>query len=178
MSHQGNWEPKFILGYLDSAALRRFYEEQCDADYIKNNGNHEFLISSSGGDVGVMLSMFDGIRMAKADTIGSGLLQSAAAVLLQAGRVRKLSRNGLLLFHEPKATESDANKPKVSDQEWTLFSHMVGLVADRTGLSIPEAHDLFDGKFINATRALQLNLIDEIIELSVIPVYQENNRDI
>lgn len=167
-----NWEPKFILGYLDNAALRYFYEAQCDQEYIDDIGKHEFLISSSGGDVGVMLSMYDGIRLAKANTIASGLLQSAAAVLFQAGKVRKMSRNSLLLFHEPKATQTDANGPKVSDQEWTLFSHMIGLVADRTGLSLPETHDLFDGKFINAERAIQLNLADEIIELPVIPVYQ------
>jgi ATP-dependent protease ClpP protease subunit len=152
--------------------LRRFYEDQCDQEYI-DSGNHEFLISSSGGDVGVMLAMYDGIRIARGNTIGSGLLQSAAAVLFQAGKVRKLSRNALLLFHEPKATQSDANGPKVSDQEWTLFSHMVGLVVDRTGLSLPEAHDLFDGRFINAERAIQLNLADEIIELPTVPVYHQ-----
>lgn len=168
-----NWEPKFILGYLDSAALRRFYEDQCDVEYTEAKNDHEFFISSSGGDVGVMLSMYDGIRLAGANTIGSGLLQSAAAVLFQAGKVRKISRNALLLFHEPKASEADAAKPKVSDQEWTLFSHMVGLVADRTGLSLPETHDLFDSQFINAERAIQLNLADEIIELPVVPVYHQ-----
>lgn len=176
-----NVQPQPILGELDHNTLAAFYQEL--RDVVSENPSasmkgREFLISSPGGDVGVMLSLFDHIRLNGGITIGSGLLQSAAAVLLQAGKVRRMMRNSLLLFHEPKAVSAPGmNEPKIPDQEWTLHTHLVGLIADRTGMNEIEAYDLFDGKFINPERALNLNLIDEIVELPVIPVYREGQAN-
>ncbi len=171
-------QPQPILGQFTEDTLKIFYEELRDIDTIRSGKGRQFMISSPGGDVGVMLAMHDQIRLNEGVTIGTGLLQSAAAVLLQAGKVRKMTRNGLLLFHEPEAIlQPGATEPKIPDQEWTLHTHLVGLVADRTGMSEIEAYDLFDGKFINPERAINLNLIDEIIELPVIPVYKEGYFD-
>lgn len=176
-----NVQPQPILGVLDENVLVNFYQEL--RDVVSENPSasmkgREFVISSPGGDIGIMLSMFDQIRLNEGITIGSGLLQSAAAVLLQAGKVRRMTRNSLLLFHEPTPVENKDSKIKaIPDQEWTLHTHLVGLIADRTGMNQIEAYDLFDGKFINPERALNLNLIDEIVELPVIPVYREGQAN-
>ncbi len=179
-----NVEPKFIIGEINAQLLQDFFAREADPESIRYRGHREYLISSPGGDIGYMLAMFDQIRLSEASTIAAGVLQSAAAVLLQAGKVRKMTRNGLLLFHEPEKKKFVANpgaeteqvEEKIPDLEWTLYTHIVGLVADRTGMSKIEAYDLFDGRFINAERAKNLNLIDEIIELPVIPVYHENEN--
>ncbi len=178
-----NVQPQPILGRLNEEALKEFYQELREnvLDHRTTNFDRQFLISSPGGDIGVMLAMYDQIRQTAGITIGTGLLQSSAAVLLQAGTVRKMTRNSLLLFHEPAKVEQRKDLPgglvqvvtEIPDQEWTLHTHLVGLVADRTGMSEIEAYDLFDGRFINPERAKNLNLVDEIIELPVIPVYKE-----
>lgn len=181
-----NVQPQPILGRLNEEAMNKFYEELREnvwegTSVQRTNHGRQYLISSPGGDIGVMLAMYDQIRQTEGDTIGTGLLQSSAAVLLQAGKVRKMTRNSLLLFHEPARKEQKKELPggiveiinEIPDQDWTLHTHLVGLVADRTGMSEIEAYDLFDGKFINPERAKNLNLIDEIIELPVIPVYKE-----
>ena len=177
-----NVEPKFIVGQIDEKIANHFFQNLVDPEYVQAS-EKQFLISSPGGDVGYMLSMFDQIRIMGATTIGSGILQSAAAVLLQAGKIRKMTRNSLLVFHEPEKRKTvlpavDGRKEKVVEEipqkDWTLYTHLVGLVADRTGMSEIEAYDIFDGKFITPEKAKTLNLIDEIIDPKVIPVYQPN----
>jgi ATP-dependent protease ClpP protease subunit len=177
--------PQMILGKIDERALQSFYDEIRDLDPLVNQIGRPFLISSPGGDIGVMLAIYDQIRLTRGITTGTGLLQSSAAVLLQAGTVRRMTRNSLLLFHEPARVKQEKELPggiveivnEIPDQEWTLHTHLVGLVADRTGMSEIEAYDLFDGRFINPERAKNLNLVDEIIDLPVIPVYKEGYFD-
>jgi ATP-dependent protease ClpP protease subunit len=130
----------------------------------------EVVISSPGGDIGSMLALFDAIRLREITVTGTGLLQSAAAVLLQAGKIRAMTRNSLLLFHEP---EKDRQTGEISDSKWSLHGHLVELVVDRTGMSQIEGHDLFDGLFINPERAKNLNLIDRIVNPKQIPIYEQ-----
>lgn len=169
---------KFIVGPIDAQSLQKFWDDLSDPESLRRQYNQEFIISSPGGEIGYMLSMFDQIRLTEGITIATGLLQSAAAVLLQAGKVRRMTRNSLLLFHEPEATETlPSGEKKIPDRAYTLHTHMAELVADRTGMSQIEAYDVFDGRFINPEKAKQLNLIDEIIELPVIPIYQPEVTD-
>ncbi len=114
----------------------------------------DLVISSPGGDIGLTLGLFDVIRMREINTHVVGLAQSAAAVLLQAGKLRTMTDASLLQFHAPDET--------VTDCQFRLYTQLVEMVSQRTGLHISEAHGLFDNKFITANRALELGLIDEI----------------
>jgi ATP-dependent protease ClpP protease subunit len=114
----------------------------------------DVVISSPGGDIGLTLGLFDVIKFQGINTHVVGLAQSAAAVLLQAGKRRTMTNSSLLMFHAPEENCTDA--------EFRLYTQLVEMVVQRTGLNIAEGHDLFDNKFINANRALELNLIDEI----------------
>jgi len=116
----------------------------------------DVVISSHGGDTGLTYGMFDVIKHQEINTHVVGLAQSAAAVLLQAGKWRTMTNSSLLLFH--RAEEG------VSDQEFRLFTQLVEMAAQRAGLPFIEAIGMFDDKFINANRALELGLIDEIAE--------------
>lgn len=116
----------------------------------------DVVICSPGGDVGCAFGMFDVIKFNGIKTHIVGMAQSAAAVLSQAGSWRTMTNSSLLLFHSP---------PEGSpDQAWRCHTQLAEMVAQRTGLSYPEALGLFDDKFIDANRALELNLIDEIAE--------------
>lgn len=116
----------------------------------------DVVISSPGGDIGLVYGMFDVIRFKNMHTHVVGLAQSAAAVLLQAGTWRTMTNASLLMFHAPEEN--------CTDSEFRLYTQLVEMVSQRVGCNIAEAHDLFDNKFVNANRALELGLIDEIAE--------------
>jgi ATP-dependent protease ClpP protease subunit len=149
--------------------------------YADSTAPH-LTICSHGGDISYMLAMFDCARVRGVNTSAFGIVQSAAVVLLQAGTVRYMARNALLKFHAPEAvptlikdpqTNETRTEDKIPDDDWLLYTLMVGLIADRTGMHEVEVHGLYDGNFINAQRALELNLIDKIVEAPVIPVYHD-----
>lgn len=117
---------------------------------------NDVVISSPGGDIGLTYGMFDVIKFNGLSTHVVGAAESAAAVLLQAGALRTMTNSSVLQFHVPEE--------KCSDVEMRLVSQLVEMVAQRTGLAVPEAWGLFDGKIISANQALEFNLIDEIAE--------------
>ena len=129
----------------------------------------DVVISSPGGDIGLTYGMHDVIKFKDIHTHVVGLAQSAAAVLLQAGTWRTMTNASLLMFHAPEE--------KCTDAEFRLYTQLVEMVAQRTGCNIAEAHDLFDNKFINANRALELNLIDEIMEDAEVMRWSRNGRN-
>lgn len=116
------------------------------------------FISSVGGDIGIMLGIADGISNNNMKTTAVGLVQSAAAILLQAGIVRSMTKRSLLRFHAPEEVDG-----KIPEAVWALHSFMADILSQRTGVALIEAHDFFDNKFITPQRALELNLIDEIV---------------
>lgn len=128
----------------------------------------DVVISSPGGDIGLTYGMFDVIKFKDMYTHVVGLAQSAAAVLLQAGKWRTMTNASLLMFHSPAEDCSDA--------DFRLYTQLVEMVAQRTGMNIAEAHDLFDNKFINANRALELGLIDEIAEDAKVMRWTKDGR--
>jgi ATP-dependent protease ClpP protease subunit len=129
----------------------------------------DVVISSPGGDIGLTYGMHDVIRFKEIDTHVVGLAQSAAAVLLQAGTWRTMTNASLLMFHSPAENCTDA--------EFRLYTQLVEMVSQRTGLHIAEAHDLFDNKFITANRALELGLIDEIAEDAKVMRWTRDGRN-
>jgi ATP-dependent protease ClpP protease subunit len=129
----------------------------------------DLVISSPGGDIGLTYGMFDVVAFKDIHTHVVGLAQSAAAVLLQAGTWRTMTNSSLLMFHSP--TE------ECPDAEFRLYTQLVEMVAQRSGMNIAEAHDLFDNKFINANRALELNLIDEIAEDAEVMRWTRDGRN-
>lgn len=144
----------FILaGEIDKDVAADFFDYALDC-----RRQTEVIISSPGGDIGLMLGMYDIIQKKRWSTLGVGLIQSAAAILFQAGSKRVLAPNALLLFHEP------AKQPNgdFSDQDWYLFTKLVELVQLRTGRATIETHDLFDNKPMSAQRAVEVGLADEI----------------
>jgi len=141
-------EPFIITGEIDARVTNNFLSLAA-AKIIT-----DVVICSPGGDIGAMFGMFDVIRMQGINTHVVGMAQSAAAVLSQAGHKRTMTNASLLLFHGPEEN--------VSDRDFRLYTQMAEMVSQATGLAIPEAHGLFDGMFINANKAQQLGLIDEI----------------
>jgi ATP-dependent protease ClpP protease subunit len=84
-----------------------------------------------------------------------GLAQSAAAVLLQAGKWRTMTKSSLLMFHGAEEGATPAER--------RLVEQLVEMVSKRTGMSVKKVRGLFNNHtFIKAHRALEVGLIDEI----------------
>jgi ATP-dependent protease ClpP protease subunit len=136
----------YVIGEINSQLALPFFR---DARRIT-----DVLISSPGGDIGLTLGMFDIAQSHGMRTHVAGLAQSAAAVLLLAGKWRTMTKNSLLMFHAP---EEDATQAVLQ-----LAEQLAEMVVKRVGMSDTEGRRLFDNAFINANRALELGLIDEI----------------
>jgi hypothetical protein len=154
-------KPCILLGVIDEDFAGVFY------DWIENgwfamSGYAELAICSPGGDIGLMIGMYDQIIQRDIPTVALGVVESAAAVLFLAGHTRYMYPNSMLLFREPKHPEGSAD---MTDPDWYLHTKMVAMIVQRTGMDLIEAHDLFDGKFISAERALELGLCDKILNL-------------
>ena len=143
-----------LFGEIDPEYVSHFYQ------WLPYRGDGSLIISSCGGDVGLMIALYDAIIENDIPTVGVGILQSAAAVLFQAGSKRSMYPNAMLMFHE---MERDKTTDDMPDREWYLQTKMAGMICQRTGMTKPEAHDLFDGKFIETPRAIELGLCDEML---------------
>ncbi|MGA7855445.1 MAG: ATP-dependent Clp protease proteolytic subunit, partial [Candidatus Acidiferrales bacterium] len=91
-----------ITGEITPQVAERFFyltEEEQITDIV---------ISSPGGDIGLVYGMFDVAKFKDMHTHVVGLAQSAAAVLLQAGTWRTMTNSSLLMFHSPEENCPDA----------------------------------------------------------------------
>jgi hypothetical protein len=153
-------KPLILLGKIDDVFAERFYD-WIEESHFKLGGFPELCISSRGGDPGLMIGMYDQIIQRDIPTVALGIVESAAAVLFLAGHTRAMYPNSMLIFHE--VTHPDS--ADFTDPEWYVHTKMVAMIVQRTGMSLIEAHDLFDGKFISAERAVELGLCDKILNL-------------
>lgn len=69
----------------------------------------EFLINSSGGDLNTMLGLYDYLKLSKLNIITKvfGQASSAALLLFLLGKKREISKNSVILLHEPFVLEKD-----------------------------------------------------------------------
>ena len=133
----------YVVGEITAQLALPFFQ---DAKRIT-----DVMISSPGGDIGLTLGMFDIAQSHGMRTHVAGLAQSAAAVLLQAGKRRTMTTNSLLMFHGAEEGATPA--------EIRLVEQLVEMVAKRAGTSVRRTRALFNHNFIKADRALELGLI-------------------
>lgn len=148
-----------LLGDINPAMADRFYRWL----YGPDTGDRELLLSSRGGDVGLMTGMYDTLIEYDIPTVAAGIVQDEAAVLFLAGAKRAMYPNAMLRFTEPPLDKVvHSLNQKAADENWFILTKLIALVNQRTGMDLADAHDLFDGKYIETQRALALGLCDEI----------------
>jgi len=84
-------KPFYVIGEITPRIAFPFFRDAARITDVE--------ISSPGGDIGLTLGMFDVAYSRKMNTHVVGLAQSAAAVLLQGGKWRTMTKNSLLMFH-------------------------------------------------------------------------------
>lgn len=134
----------------------------------------EFVISSEGGQVTDMFSIYDVMRdvskIYEIGTTGIGKIMSAGVLLLSAGTIgkRKAGRNCRFMIHQI----SSGNYGQLEDLENNLKeaqwyqSRYIEELCSRTKFSKEKIKEIFKLKidyFFDAAQALKFGLIDEII---------------
>ena len=131
----------------------------------------EIVFSSPGGDVLAGLTLFDYIKQAQmaghiVTTSTLGMAASMAAILLQAGDVRKMSKESYLLIHEV-SFGAGGKIGEMEDLEGffkKMQTRIVKIFTARSKMTPAEFMKRWRRKdwFIDSDEAFKLGLVDEI----------------
>ena len=156
-----------LLGYNGGKILASKEDLEDDVDI-------EFFICSGGGAVNDMFSVYDLMRVVKANrdiaTFGYGKVYSAAVLLLASGTPGKryISRNTRVMLHHCSADIGGTHASiRSSFKELKkLEAKMVQEISDYSNLDVSEIYELFStntDKYFSAKQALEMGLVDKII---------------
>ena len=134
----------------------------------------EFFISSSGGSVSEMFTVYDLMCLVKNNrdipTFGYGKIASAAVPLLAAGTEGKryIAKNARLMIHHcSSALGGPVPNVRNSLQELNKVEEMmVQAIARHTNLSVSEIYNIMSrntDEYFSAEEALEMGIVDKII---------------
>jgi len=141
---------------------------------LEDDEDIEFFISSGGGSVNDMFSVYDLMRVVKANrdiaTFGYGRVYSAAVLLLAAGTPGKryLAKNTRVMIHHCSSNASGTH-PDIRanfDELKKVEDMMVEALAEHSALSVGEIYNIMSrntDEFFSAEDALEMGLVDKII---------------
>ena len=141
---------------------------------LESDEDIEFFISSGGGSVNDMFSVYDLMRVVKGNrdiaTFGYGRVYSAAVLLLAAGTPGKryLAKNTRVMIHHCSSNASGTH-PDIRanfDELKKVEDMMVEALAEHTALSVGEIYNIMSrntDEFFSAEDALEMGIVDKII---------------
>jgi ATP-dependent Clp endopeptidase proteolytic subunit ClpP len=168
-NHRYTFDTQVNLNTVNTCLdVLKFWEKNDDTP-----GEIEFVIVSPGGDIYAGLYLFDYIQTMrrkgwKFTTIAYGIAASMGGILLQAGDVRAMAAESLLLIHE--ASTWTAGKPGEIEDDMERIKkwqeRIVDLFVKRSGGKITATKFKAGWKrkdwWLTSDEALALGLIDEI----------------
>lgn len=143
--------------------------------HLRSVGCPEVLITidSSGGDSDMGHSIYNVIKMYKGNTVGisTDSVHSAASMILQACKVRKMTTHAKMIIHNPSrmyvSLDILESTKKLAELKKDLRSYQRSLIdcyVLRTGKSEKEIkNQLSKNQPMTAEQALSWKLIDEIV---------------
>ena len=147
---------------------------QPDKEAMEGLPDIEFFISSAGGSVSDMFSIYDLMRLVKPNrdiaTFGYGKIYSAAVLLLAAGTKGKrfIAQHARLMIHHC-ATNASGPHPTIRcnyNELKAVEEMMVQEIAKNSQLSVGDIYNMMSGntdKYFSADEALEMGLVDGII---------------
>jgi ATP-dependent Clp protease protease subunit len=178
-------EDELALSAPKTVALIKLYgtvnEDRCEdvidqmLRYVYTGGDLiQFMISTHGGLVSEMFSVYDIMRVAREDaiitTLGLGKVMSAGVLLLAAGTkgYRQIGANCQIMIHSLKAEQGGYISTMNNDLEHlkSLEERYIRALSKETNMSKKYIRKLFDKKldvFLTAEEAVDLGIADEII---------------
>ena len=141
---------------------------------LEDDEDIEFFISSGGGSVNDMFSVYDLMRVVKVNrdiaTFGYGRVYSAAVLLLAAGTPGKryIAKNTRMMIHHC-SSNAGGTHPDIRanfDELKKVEDMMVKELAANSSLSVGEIYNIMSrntDEFFSAADALEMGLVDKII---------------
>ena len=133
----------YLMGGIDDDQARQFIILLNFLDNIAKEPIR-ILLSSDGGSEEAGYAIYDAIKLARNPVLidGIGMVASMAAVILQAGDVRRLSQNSVYMIHHGSMSMPDhVEQDKVMAISRLIETNNVKyhtLMANRTGLAMAE----------------------------------------
>ncbi len=163
------------LELYDTILGERYYPEQSGttAADVRNflddlTGDIDVRINSRGGDVGAALAMTNRLKDYKGGTVTTivdGYAFSAAGVVAQAGKVRKICNGGIFMIHNPRMypeIKSLADLESVKNN-WLTHQNSILSIFKERGVDIDEAKKMMEKEtFLSAEDAVKAGFFDEI----------------
>ncbi len=123
------------------------------------------ILNSYGGEVCQALAIIEEIQLAKnkapINTFAIGACQSAGTLILQAGQVRKASKDCSLMVHFGQETNESGSEAKHNSK---LTKRMKDIYQERTGKGAKTINKWLDADtYFTAEEALKAKLIDEVV---------------
>jgi ATP-dependent Clp protease protease subunit len=145
-----------------------------DPDAIEGTKDIEFFISSNGGSVNDMFTIYDLMELVKRNrdiaTFGYGRIASAAVPLLAFGTPgkRHISKHARLMIHHC-SSEIGGTHPTIRSSFAELKkveAMLIQALAENSNISVGEYYNIFSkntDEYFSAEEALEMGLVDKII---------------
>lgn len=156
----------YLMGDIDEDSARQFI---VILNFLDNIANEPIrvLLSSDGGAEESGYAIYDAIKLARNAVLvdGIGMVASIAAIVLQAGDVRRLSQNAVFMVHHGSITMPDhVEQDKVMAISRLIETNNVkyhSLIANRTGIPVAEIRKMSEEEtYLSATEAVRKGFAD------------------
>jgi ATP-dependent Clp protease protease subunit len=131
----------------------------------------EMLISSDGGDVHFMFALYDAIRLSKVPihTVATGVVASAATMLLVAGADRRATPNTWYMHHQVSSDitgnlDELTLRTKVTKQMAKVFYEILARHSTKNARFWEQAAKRKNELWLNAKEMVAHGVIDGIVE--------------
>lgn len=142
-----------------------------DMEEIKTKSNINIHINSVGGDFYAGLAIYNRLKSLNSNitTINDGLAASAASIIFQAGKTRKMNSGSNLMIHGVSGFLYDyynIEQLRTIIKQFSAHNNAaIGVYSERSGKTKEECKSLMSGEtWLTGQEAVDAGLADEIIE--------------
>ena len=159
----------YITGDIDGLTFRRLHKF---VYAMEQAGEKEvtIILSSHGGDATAALAMFDTIALSKLHftVIGTGLIASAAVILLVAGDKSYMTPSAWVMVHEEQLDEEvskDVSSMEHTAKNYRRFENQWNSILAHNSSTKAEKWAELNKRdtYLNAKECLEMGIIDEIL---------------
>ena|ERR1700677_2804533 len=161
----------YLVTDIDNESFRLFSKKlsKLERDKVQQI---RVVLSSYGGDALSALAFYDRIRLSPiyVEITATGLVASAAVLVLAAGHYRRMTKNAWVMVHDDTPHPTEVKNKRLVEVEKTaahyrrLETQWNGILAETTKTDIPTWDRLHrEETYLNPEECLALGLIEEII---------------
>ncbi len=166
LKYDVNQRTIYLIGEINEESTRQFI---IVLNFLDNLSKEpiRIILSCPGGEEEAGYAIFDAIKLARSPVLvdGIGMVASMAAIVIQAGDVRRLSPNAVFMIHHGSMGMPDhIEQDKVLAIGRLIATNNIKyhtLLANRTGIPIQEIRKMSEEEtYLDATQAVRKGFAD------------------